>query len=617
MTLSSSYPLVVAVHILANVVYGAYGHVWQFASIAEAVKIVLANLSAGAVLFVGLILFRIAADGQGPIPIGSLVLGALLTLCLMGLVRFRARLFSFHRIDNRQGERRRSKVLIVGTGRSAVDLARHLNKNLEKQVLGFVSTSATSNRRMLADLPTLGGIEAVPGLVEDKGIDEVIVACEGGPPIVRRLIDLCLAVDVRLRIVPDLDSVLSSGRAVQDVRDLQPDDLLERAAVQTDLEPVAHLLTGLPVMVTGAGGSIGAELVRQIAQFKPSLIIALDHDETHLHQASMTWDEADVEIEQVLCDIRDRRRLMRVFRNYEPRIVFHAAAHKHVPILERQPEEAVKTNILGTMILIEAVKRSSVERFVLISTDKAANPVGVMGASKRIAEMLIQAEAALPGPVHFSAVRFGNVLGSRGSVVPTFMEQINSGGPVTVTDKEMTRYFMTIPEAVELVLQASAIAEEGRVLVLNMGQPVKIVDLAHRLIRMAGLVPGRDIEVVFTGQRPGERLHEVLSTIPLIPSQHPQISIADQGFPSPVMLLDTMSTLIRLAAAGDSETLRKSLVSVAQSDGANDGFGPVDTTGIVLDIRDAGIVAYPGELEDADIGAQPASAGSLRGAASS
>jgi FlaA1/EpsC-like NDP-sugar epimerase len=227
---------------------------------------------------------------------------------------------------------------------------------------------------------------------------------------------------------------------------------------------------------------------------------------------------------------------------------------------------------------------------VLISTDKAASPVGVMGASKRVAEMLIQSEAANTGNVHFSAVRFGNVLGSRGSVVPTFVDQINRGGPVRVTDKEMTRYFMTIREAVELVLQAAAIADPGRVLVLDMGEPVKIVDLAHRLIRMAGLVPGRDIKVEFTGSRPGERLHEMLSTVPLIPSEHPRISVADQGFPGPMTLMDKMNKLIRLAAKGDALTLRENLLAVAQSSWSPNVIEMVSAE-VVVDLREVGALA--------------------------
>jgi len=584
---SLTLPIIVAAHLTANVALGAYGHVWQFASVAEAVRIVLANVSAAAALLGGLLLFRFVGDGQGPIPIGSLALGSVLTLGLMGAVRFRARLFSLHRIDDKRDGTAKARVLIVGTGRPAVDLARHLAVgNGGIHVVGFVGNVPSGKGRRLADLPVLGPIDAVPDLVRLREITEIIVASKNGAPLVRRLVDLCLSVEVRLRIIPDIDSVLTGG-TVQDVRDLEPDDLLERASVHTELDAVAALLSGARVMVTGAGGSIGSELVRQIASFGPARLVALDHDETLLHQAAMTWHDSAVEVETVLCDIRDRSRLLRVFQSHQPQVVFHAAAHKHVPILESNPEEAVKTNILGTMILLEAVRRSGAGRFVLISTDKAANPIGVMGASKRVAEMLMQSETAAPGDTHFSAVRFGNVLGSRGSVVPTFVEQIKSGGPVTVTDKEMTRYFMTTREAVELVLQAAALAGDGQVLVLDMGEPVKIVDLAHRLIRMAGLVPGRDIEVDFIGRRPGERLHEVLSTVPLIPSSHPRISIADQGLTSvPFALNEKLRQLIRLASLGDGAGLREVLMSIAQGE-----WSPtvdLEHDDLVVDLREEG-----------------------------
>ena len=559
-------PVIVAVHLIANVVFGAYGHVWEFASIAEALRIVLAVASSSATLLLVMIGYRLLTGQLGPIPIGSLVLGAVLTLLLMGAVRFRSRLFSFNRSSALSGVPG-SRVLVVGTGRPAVDLARHLTSNGGRShVVGFVGELPVGSGRRLAGLPVLGDLQSVPALVRGKNIDEVIVATRNGSPIVRQLVDLCLTVEVRLRIVPDIDSVLEGRKGIQDVRDLRPDDLLDRASVHTDLDQVASLLEGNCVMVTGAGGSIGSELVRQIIGFKPAMLLALDHDETHLHQGMMEWSGLGVEVEPILCDIRDRTRLMRVFNSYRPKIVFHAAAHKHVPILEASPEEAVKTNIFGTMMLIEAVKRSNADRFVLISTDKATDPVGVMGASKRVAEMLIQAEGS-SGSVLFSAVRFGNVLGSRGSVVPTFVDQIDRGQPVTVTDPEMTRYFMTTGEAVELVLQAAAIADHGQVLVLDMGEPVKIVDLAHRLIRMAGLVPGRDIEVKYTGRRPGERLHEMLSVIPLSPSSHPRISIAEPGVLTPVTLMDTVRALVRLSAAGDRDRLREVLLKVAQTDG--------------------------------------------------
>jgi FlaA1/EpsC-like NDP-sugar epimerase len=566
-------PVIVAVHLIANVIFGAYGHVWEYASVSEAVSMAVATGSAAIVLLAGTMVYRVVSDQTGPIPIGSLALGALMTLTLMGAVRFRSRVFSFQRTATAHGADTRSRVLIVGTGRAAVDLARHLESaNSRSEVVGFIGDALLGTGRRLAGLPVLGTLQSVPDVVTARGIDEVIVATRNGSPVVRQLVDICLNVQVRLRIIPDIDSVLEGNGRIQDVRDLQPDDLLDRASVHTNLEEVAKLLFESCVMVTGAGGSIGSELVRQIIGFGPSRVLALDHDETHLHEAMLFWKDLGVEVEPVLCDIRDRTRMMRLFNVYRPEIVFHAAAHKHVPILEASPEEAVKTNILGTMIVIEAAKRAGTERFVLISTDKATNPVGVMGASKRVAEMLVQSEAASSDIIHFSAVRFGNVLGSRGSVVPTFVEQIEKGMPVTVTDPEMTRYFMTVREAVELVLQAAAIAGDGEVLVLDMGEPVKIVDLAHRLIRMAGLVPDRDIKVQFTGRRPGERLHEMLSTVPLKPSTNPRISIADQGYPGPVTLMDTMATLIRLAAAGDRDALKRILMTVAQREWTPDEF---------------------------------------------
>lgn len=582
-------PVIVAVHLIANALFGTYGHVWEHASIAEATRIVLASMAAGVSLLLTMMLARGMFGITGPIPIGSLALGALLTVMLTGAVRFRTRLFSFNRATHAPGRRTR-RVLVVGVGRTAANLARYLTSNGDPiDVVGFVSEQPTSRNRRLAGLPVLGALESIAQLIEDHHIDEVIVATSGGAHIVRRLVDICLTIDVRLRILPDFDTVMSDQSSVQDVRDLEPEDLLERPEVRTDLDQVAEGLGGRRVLVTGAGGSIGSELVRQIIALKPSALLVLDHDETHLHEALSMWSATGVPLEPILCDIRDRTRVLRVFDEHHPEIVFHAAAHKHVPILERCPEEAVKTNVLGTEYLLEGCRRANVSRFVLISTDKACDPVGVMGASKRVAEMLVQAAAVDDADCIYSAVRFGNVLASRGSVVPTFIEQIKRGGPVTVTDAQMTRYFMTIPEAVELVLQGSVLAKGGEVLVLDMGEPVKIVDLAHRLIRMAGMVPVRDIDVEFIGRRPGEKLHEILATVPLRPSSHPRISIADQGWPGAVTLMKTVNQLVRMAAEGDQEGLRSRLLAISSSD-----WSPEPTTSssngheLVIDLREQG-----------------------------
>lgn len=554
-------PVIVAVHLVANIAFGTYGHLWEHASVAEAKQVVISSLAAGTVLVLGVVAARQMLDIAGPLPIWSLALGSLLALMLMGAVRFRTRLFSFNREVLSAATARR--VLIVGTGRPAANLARHrIVGGLPIQIVGFVRVDAGPTDRRLAGLPILGPIEAVPRLIHDHGIHEVIVASRDGAHVVQRLVDLCMSVDVRLRIMPDIDTILEDDARVQDVRDLKPEDLLARPAVSTDLARVGETLRGRAVLVTGAGGSIGSELVAQIIRFEPGAMLVLDHDETHLHEAMEKWSGSGVPLVPILCDIRDRTRVLRAFDEHRPEVVFHAAAHKHVPILEACPEEAVKTNVLGTEYLLEASRRSGVSRFVLISTDKACEPISIMGASKRLAEMLVQSAAASSTQCVYSAVRFGNVLASRGSVVPTFVKQIKRGGPVTVTDPDMTRYFMTIGEAVELVLQASAISQGGELLVLDMGEPVKIVDLAHRLIRMAGLVPGRDIEVVFTGPRPGEKLHEVISTNGLAPSMHPRVHIADEGRPDAGRLTETVNRLVRVANAGDRQSIRETLITV-------------------------------------------------------
>lgn len=561
-------PLIIATHLVSNVALGAYGHIWEYASIAEATRIVVASLIAGLAILVSVVSLRNLFGVVGLMPVSAILMGALLTIMLTGAVRFRTRLFSFRRSFEASSEDVR-RVLIVGVGASAANVARHRSLGgVPMNAIGFVSPEPHPTDRRLAGRPVLGTMEDVPRIVTEYRIDEVIVATKDGSHIVRRLVELCMSIDVRLRIVPDLDSDSHMSSNLQDVRDLQPDDLLERPPVDTDLQLVGDSIAGQRVLVTGAGGSIGSELVRQILDFRPAALLVLEHDETHLHEAAQKWSGSGVPIESILCDIRDRTRVVRAFDDHRPDVVFHAAAHKHVPILENCPEEAVKTNVLGTHYLLEASRRADVKRFVLISTDKACDPASVMGASKRMAEMLIQSAAGVDGSrCVYSAVRFGNVLGSRGSVVPTFVDQIKRGGPVTVTDPLMTRYFMTIPEAVGLVLQAAAIAESGEILVLDMGEPVKILDLAHNLIRMAGLVPGRDIEVTFSGRRPGEKLHEILSSVPLKPSSHPRISIAEQGSPVRGALLTSVDRLVRLASVGARDEIRRDLMELTATSG--------------------------------------------------
>jgi FlaA1/EpsC-like NDP-sugar epimerase len=552
-------PFVIGVHLLTNALFGAYGHVWEFASVEEAMRLVLSSLVSAAVLVAGLMAHHaISGSGTRLIPLTVVLIGSGLALGGMGAVRFRSRLFSFRRSHDLDLRR----ALVVGSGRAAADLARHgQTAHPPMVVVGFVDDRA--QQRRLAGIPVLGGISDLPDLVRHHQVDEVVIATSAGPRVIRRVVDLCVGVDARLRTLPDLDTFLESG-GVGDVRDLELSDLLPRATVSTDMGPVAELIEGRRVLVTGAGGSIGSEIVKQVSRFAPAEVVALDHDEGHLYEASLGWSELGVKPVAALVDICDRRGLQTLLDRHRPQVVFHAAAHKHVPILEEFPEEAVKTNVGGTANLIDAVKLAGVERFVLISTDKAVEPSSAMGASKRVAEMLVQSAAdSAPEGRLFSAVRFGNVLGSRGSVVPTFMRQIREGGPVTVSDPNMLRFFMLTSEAVELVLQCAALARGGEIFVLDMGEPVRIGDLAHRMIRLAGLVPGRDIQIKVVGARAGEKTIEVLSHQPLKSSDHPQIHIAAAPCPTSVRLTDAVVQLGVLAARGDRRGLRDSLMALA------------------------------------------------------
>jgi len=542
-------PVIIGVHLIANLSFGAYGHVWEFASVEEAMRLFLAAAAAGGTLVILLAAAEAASGSNGRLlPLTVIVLGSGLSLAGMGALRFRSRMFSFHRADQRDP----AAALVVGTGRTAADLARTARSNGNNvRVVAFVSTNGDTSTRRLAGLPVMGNIEDVPELVELLNVEQVVIAERIGEDRIRELVDRCIGIDVGLRVLPHVDDVLGGDGSLRDVRDLELTDLLPRPVVATDLSVVANLLSGKRVLVTGAGGSIGSEIIRQVSGFDPAELFALDNDETLLYDAMLGVPRGNPHPTEVLADIRDGDLMQRTFAELRPQVVFHAAAHKHVPILEAFPDEAVKTNIVGTANVMAACRDTGVERFVLISTDKAVDPSSMMGASKRIAEMLVQSAATNREKQVFAAVRFGNVLGSRGSVVPTFIRQIKDGGPVTVSDPTMMRYFMTIGEAVQLVLQASALATGGEVFVLDMGEPVRIGDLARRTIRLAGLVPGRDIDIIVTGVRPGEKHTEVLSRTPLQPSSHPKIHLAHPTFPGPATLLDAVSALSRLSYAGD------------------------------------------------------------------
>jgi FlaA1/EpsC-like NDP-sugar epimerase len=472
------------------------------------------------------VFWDLTSDALNPIPISVWIMGATFSIVAMGAVRFRSRLFSFNRLSARGGLPR---VLVVGTDATAARFAREAMNGSAADIIGFVSHDGTPEARQIAGRPVFGGPLLIRDLVRDWEIEQLVIVAPSDV-LVRSIVDMSLDNRVRLSVLPSFSDTLMDRHGIRDPRDLQVEDMLPRPQVDTHLESVRDSIDGRRVLITGAGGSIGSEILRQVLRFDPALVIALDHDETHLHDA-LIGIGGDDRVVMSLCDIRDKRRVDAIFDTWRPDVVFHAAAHKHVPILQDNPDEAVKTNVLGTANVIDACHTFFADRFVLISTDKAVAPANVMGATKRFAEIMTQAAQHRQSGCVFTAVRFGNVLGSRGSVVPTFVNQIKNGGPVTITDPEMTRFFMTIGEAVQLVLQAGAIASGGEIHVLDMGQPVKILDLAHRMIRMAGLVPGEDIAIEIIGRRPGEKLTEELAIDPLEDSAHHRISIAHPRLP--------------------------------------------------------------------------------------
>ena len=571
-------PAIVMIHLAANLFGGVYGHEWEYASVEEAMRLLVAGIGAGMAVLIGVLSIQgITSSPIRLVPIGVIVLGSAFSVGGMGAMRFRARMFSFRRVQHLSNT---EPTLVIGTGTAAAELARKGKRGEQPiDVIGFISTNPHHTGKRIADLSVLGTLDDISAIVEEREIDQILIATHLSAAEIRDLVDQFLEVDVRLRIVPQLEDVLSNSGRLQDARDVVVSDLLPRPAVNTDLGPVSNLLAGKRLLVTGAGGSIGVEITRQILGFSPAAVLALDHDETHLYDGTFAWQEGAALLTTALCDIRDVGQLERLFADFKPDVVFHAAAHKHVPILERSPAEAIKTNVTGTANVLDACHNHGVSNFVLISTDKAVAPTSAMGASKRVAEMLTQsAQDKMGHQCTHTAVRFGNVLGSRGSVVPTFMRQIQSGGPLTVTDPDMLRYFMTVDEAVQLVLQVSALSDGGEVFVLDMGEPVRIGDLARRMIRLAGLVPGRDIEVLITGTRPGEKHEEVLALEPLEPSPLNKIRVAHPGQPGSVALGAIVEELQLLAHNCSVDRLKERLLEASNtrwSPGQRSEFAPL------------------------------------------
>jgi len=452
--------------------------------------------------------------------------------------------------------------LIVGAGDAGALVVREMQKNpqLKTSPMGFLDDDPEKQAFHIHGIPVIGKLADLEAQIDQKQVDEVIIAIPSAPGrVIRQVADACRRKGVPFRTMPGIYELLGGMVSVNRLRDVDITDLLRREHTPIDDQRVGLSLSRKRELVTGAGGSIASELCRQIARWSPAELLLVGHGENSIFEIILELEELfpSLAIQPVIADVRHADRLMNIFSTYKPQVVFHAAAHKHVPLMEKNVEEAVTNNILGTRNVVQTAQQTGVERLVMISTDKAVCPTSIMGATKRIAEMLVL-EAANNGSRAYSVVRFGNVLGSRGSVVPLFKRQVARGGPVTVTHPDVERYFMTIPEAVHLVLQAFAMERGGEVFVLDMGEPVRVMDLAEDLIRLSGLEPGRDIEIQVTGLRPGEKLSEELwdKNATYTPTDHPEIAkLADEDRLTGEQLTQTVDTLVQYARAGEVDEI--------------------------------------------------------------
>lgn len=513
----ASLPLVIGSHVIITMIIfnraNMYRRLWQYASVGELVSLVKAATVSETVF--ALVAVTIHTHFTWFIvPRSIYLLSWVLLIVLIGGSRFAWRMFRDSYL-NRESRTYNRRTLIIGAGSAGVLIAKELKQavNPELYPFAFIDDDCTKWKLQVLGMPILGGRDKIPEVVKKFNIDKIIIAIPSvSKSETAKIIDICKHTGAKIKILPKVGDLVGNI-SVKMIREVNAEDLLGRDPVQVDLKGIANYVTNQIVLVTGAGGSIGSELCRQVSSFNPKKLLLLGHGENSIYDIEMelSYSFPDLKTETIIADVQDNKSLREVFETYSPQVVFHAAAHKHVPLMERNPGEAVKNNVLGTKNLADCAVDFNVSRFVMISTDKAVNPTSVMGATKRVAEMYIQG-LARTSITKFVTVRFGNVLGSRGSVIPLFKKQIEQGGPVTVTHPDMVRYFMTIPEAVQLVIQGGAFAKGGEIFILDMGQPVKIADLARDLIRLSGFEPDADIEITYTGIRPGEKLFEELLT---------------------------------------------------------------------------------------------------------
>ncbi len=540
-----------------------YKSIWSIASIDEFLRGIIATGLATSVVLI------ISYLDKRRIPLMVTIMAGIMIMVFCNGIRIGWRVVRRTLIfitDRSNGSCKR--VLVVGAGGAGALVVNEYKKNpqYKKKVVAFVDDSWVKKGIYVSGIKVLGDRYDIPTVVEEQRIDEIIIAIsELNEVELKKILDECKKTTAQVKIMPGVSEVIDGKFSVKKIRDVDVEDLLGREPIKLDFSGISSYIENKVIMVTGGGGSIGSELCRQIARFNPKELIIFDIYENNAYdlQNELLRKYENLNLKTLIGSVRDRKRLNSIFKEYRPQVVFHAAAHKHVPLMEDSPGEAIKNNVLGTLNTAELASEYGVERFVLISTDKAVNPTNVMGATKRMCEMVIQS-IDKESDTEFVAVRFGNVLGSNGSVVPLFKKQIAEGGPVTLTHKDITRYFMTIPEASQLVLQAGAYAKGGEIFVLDMGQPVKIYDLAENLIRLSGYIPNEEIEIKVTGLRPGEKLYEelLMNEEGLSETPHKKIFIGRPGEFKLERVKNNINELLDVVKLGNKEKLREKLHEV-------------------------------------------------------
>lgn len=504
----SSILYIILIYLSVNALLRLYASLWEHASIEELVKIIFASIAST------VLSYTLAAIRMERMPRSIYIAAGLIIILLHGGLRLAYRVL--RRFRNSIFHMPHTKpALIIGAGDLGASVIAQMKNASDLNILPVCIADDDSSKRGIRvhDVPVRGATDDIPSLVSRYDIDMIIYAIGSASDVdKRRILQICTRTGCELKIIPSVETMLEDSYGLGQMRDVDVGDLLARPQVQLNIDAVSSYLTGSCILVTGGGGSIGSELCRQIARFHPRKLIIFDIYENNAYElfVDLRRQYPDLDVQVVIGSIRDVRRLDDVFGKYQPDVVFHAAAHKHVPLMEDSPIEAIKNNVVGTSNVATAADRFEVKRFVLISTDKAVNPTNIMGASKYLCELVVQYMNQMSRGTDYVAVRFGNVLGSNGSVIPLFRRQIAAGGPVTVTHKDITRYFMTIPEAAQLVIQAGSMARQGEIFLLDMGEPVRIDDFARSFIRLSGFEPDVDIKIVYTGLRPGEKMYEEL-----------------------------------------------------------------------------------------------------------